>query len=247
MLVHRLALRGEDRAVGFEQILALHARAARPRADQHGDLGILERDFRIIGDDDLLQQRERAILQLHHHAPQCRQRGRDFQQLQDDRLVAAEHVAIGDAEQQGVADLAGGAGDGDANGGFHAKTFDFGNGERGTGTGNGESRIGCSKVISVVLDGRLARRFKPFPPFHVSRFTSVRQRTPAAMESIPASCAGRAGVADPQRMRFAECRTGHAGHTLGFQQRAAEIHVVAECESRHGSRQSAQLSGRGTT
>ncbi len=30
--VHRLALRGEDRGVGEQQILALHARAARPRA-----------------------------------------------------------------------------------------------------------------------------------------------------------------------------------------------------------------------
>ena len=43
---------------------------------------------------------------------------RHFEQLQDDRLVLAEHFAGGDAEQQGVADLAGGAGDGNANGLF---------------------------------------------------------------------------------------------------------------------------------
>jgi hypothetical protein len=40
-----------------------------------------------------------------------------IQQLQDDRLVLAQHFAGGDAEQQGVTDLAGGAGDGNADGG----------------------------------------------------------------------------------------------------------------------------------
>jgi hypothetical protein len=43
---------------------------------------------------------------------------RQFEHLQDDRLVLAEHFAAGDAEQQGVADLAGSAGDGNTNGGF---------------------------------------------------------------------------------------------------------------------------------
>jgi hypothetical protein len=36
--------------------------------------------------------------------------------LQDDRLVLAQHFAGGDAEQQGVTDLASGTGDGNANG-----------------------------------------------------------------------------------------------------------------------------------
>ncbi len=44
---------------------------------------------------------------------------RDLQHLQDHRLVGAEHLAGRDPEQQAVADLAGGAGDGDSNGGFH--------------------------------------------------------------------------------------------------------------------------------
>ena len=44
---------------------------------------------------------------------------RQLEQLQDHRLVAAEHFAGGDAEQEAVADLAGGAGDGDADGCFH--------------------------------------------------------------------------------------------------------------------------------
>ena len=47
------------------------------------------------------------------------QRRLDLDEMQDDRLVRAEHRAGGDAEKEGVTDLAGGAGDGNANGGFH--------------------------------------------------------------------------------------------------------------------------------
>jgi hypothetical protein len=44
---------------------------------------------------------------------------RQLEQLEDDGLVVPEHIAGGDPEQQAVADLAGGAGDCDADGGFH--------------------------------------------------------------------------------------------------------------------------------
>ena len=47
---------------------------------------------------------------------------RQLEQLQDDGLVLAEHLAGGDAEEEGVADLAGGAGDGDADGCFHGQS-----------------------------------------------------------------------------------------------------------------------------
>ena len=40
--VQRLALGGEDLGVLQQQILALHAGPARPRADQHGEIAILE-------------------------------------------------------------------------------------------------------------------------------------------------------------------------------------------------------------
>ncbi len=64
---------------------------------------------------------ERAVVQLHHHALE-RLLGLlvgNLQQLEDDGLVLAEHLAAGDAEQQAVADLAGGTGDGDAHGLLH--------------------------------------------------------------------------------------------------------------------------------
>ena len=49
--VERLALRGEDLRVGEQQVLALHARAARARADQQRDLAVAEGDLRIIARD----------------------------------------------------------------------------------------------------------------------------------------------------------------------------------------------------
>jgi len=66
------------------------------------------------------QQREGAVFQLHDHALE-RVLGLfigDFQQLQDHRLILAQHFAGGDAEQQGVTNLACGAGNGNTDGLF---------------------------------------------------------------------------------------------------------------------------------
>ena len=65
------------------------------------------------GRHDALEQRERAILQFHDHALERGQRRLDFDQVQDDGLVRAEHRARGDAKQERITDLAGGAGDSD--------------------------------------------------------------------------------------------------------------------------------------
>ena len=116
--VQRLALRGEDLRVGRQQVLALHAGAARTGADQQRVVGILEGGHRVAVRFHAGQQREGAVLEFHHHALErllCLL-VRDLQQLQDDGLVLAQHLAGGDAEQQGVADLAGGAGNGNAHG-----------------------------------------------------------------------------------------------------------------------------------
>ena len=40
-------------------------------------------------------------------------------------MVRAKHRTRGDAEKEGVADLAGGSGDGDANGSFHGRDFNL--------------------------------------------------------------------------------------------------------------------------
>ena len=109
----RLALGGEDGAVGFEEVVALHALGAGPRTDEQRHVHTVERLARVVGRDHAGQQREGAVVQLHHDALQ-RAHGRgDLEQVEDHRLVGAEHGAAGDAEDEGVADLARGAGDGD--------------------------------------------------------------------------------------------------------------------------------------
>ena len=126
-LVHRLALRGEDLRIGHEQVLALHAGTARPRADQQRGVAILERHARIVGGDDLVERGECAVVELHHHARELRQRRRDLEQVQVHGSIGAQHLAGGDAEGQGITDLAGGTGDGDIDCGFHQ---DSGSGQK---------------------------------------------------------------------------------------------------------------------
>lgn len=48
ILVESLALSGENRTVGSEQILALHAGAARLRADEQGDVHVFERSLVVL-------------------------------------------------------------------------------------------------------------------------------------------------------------------------------------------------------
>ena len=74
------------------------------------------------------EQRKGAVLELHHHALErgLRLVDRQLEQLQMHRLVASEHVAVGDPEQQAIADLAGGAGHRDADGLFHRELQDDG-------------------------------------------------------------------------------------------------------------------------
>jgi hypothetical protein len=76
---------------------------------------------RVGGLDDALEKREGAVVEFHRDAFE-RLEGlldRGLDQLEDDRLVGAEHRAGGDAEKERVTDLAGGAGDCDTDGGFH--------------------------------------------------------------------------------------------------------------------------------
>ena len=112
-LVERLALLGEDRAVGRQQLAALHARAARAGADEQAEVDAVEDLARVGADLDPGERRERAVVELHHDALEGLQCWLDLQQPQLDRTVGAEQRTAREPEQQAVADLAGGTGDGD--------------------------------------------------------------------------------------------------------------------------------------
>jgi len=67
---------------------------------------------------DVGEQREGAVLEFHHDASEGVEAGSDFDQVQGDRLVGTKNSAGSQAKDGGVTDVAGGAGDRDANGGL---------------------------------------------------------------------------------------------------------------------------------
>ena len=113
-----LALNRENGAIGFQQISAFHAFAAGAGTNQQAHLCVLERGVGIIGGEHAGQQWEGAVFQFHDHPLAGLLGLRQVEQLQDHGLILAQHFAAGDAEQEAITDLAGGAGDRDSDGGF---------------------------------------------------------------------------------------------------------------------------------
>src|SRR5690606_13199008 len=119
VIVDGLALNGEDGRIGFEQILALHAWTTRTGTDQQSKVSALESHVGVTGSDDILHQWEGAVIEFHHYPLKGIHRRSDFQQLQNDRLIRAQHIAGSDTESEGIADLTGCTGDGNTYGIFH--------------------------------------------------------------------------------------------------------------------------------
>ena len=114
--VKRSALFLEDRAVREEQVRAVHTGAARHRADQEGGIGTVKGSARVARRHHLREQREGAVEELHADTLQG---GLAlfviaFEQLQLNRRIGSEHGTACEAEEQSVADVAGGTRNGDA-------------------------------------------------------------------------------------------------------------------------------------
>ena len=92
--------------------------AARAGADEQGDVGVVEGLVGVVGDLDAGEQREGAVVELHGRRPRAALRAGVISSRLQDRpgWSRPSSCAAGDAEQQAVADLAGGAGDGDLDG-----------------------------------------------------------------------------------------------------------------------------------
>ena len=135
-------------------------------------VGILEGDFRIGGARDARDQRERAILELHHHAlERCLDLvDRQLEELQDHRLIRAEELAAGDAEKEAITDLAGGAGDGNANGRLHGRLLQ-------SVVARIDSRSGrAGDAPAAVSSGR--------EPYAAARNVSILRTKPVGCQSI---------------------------------------------------------------
>ena len=116
---NRLALADENLAVDAEQVLAFHARLARHAADEQRPIHTAKTFIEVGRRHHTLEQRKRAIVQFHDDALERAERGRNFDQMKYERLIRSEHRAGGDAKQERVTNLAGGAGDCDFNRSFH--------------------------------------------------------------------------------------------------------------------------------
>ena len=106
-LIQRLALHREYSGILGQQVLALHSRAPRAGTYQHSEINVRKCNGRIIGRHYAVKQRECTIIKLHDNALKGVHRRRDFEQLQNDRLVASQHIARSNPEQHGVTDLSG--------------------------------------------------------------------------------------------------------------------------------------------
>ena len=88
-------------------------------AHEQGPVHTAEAFVEAGGRNHALEQREGAVVEFHHYAAEGLECGFDFDQVEDDRLSGSEHRARGDAEQEGVANLTGSAGDSDTDGSVH--------------------------------------------------------------------------------------------------------------------------------
>ncbi len=115
--VDRLALRLEDAAVGLEQVGALHALAARAGRRQQADLAAVERLLRVVVDLDRRSSSGKAQSSSSIAVPSAALTASGISSRCRWTLVSGPSIcAGGDAEEDRVADLAGGAGDGDVDG-----------------------------------------------------------------------------------------------------------------------------------
>ena len=109
-----LTLGLEDSTIGREKVAALHTGLTRHCTHQERHIGITKCPVGIIGAHHFAQEREGAVVELHAHTFKGTERRSNLQQLQGNRSVRPEHRSRSDSEQQGVTDLAGSSGYGNA-------------------------------------------------------------------------------------------------------------------------------------
>ena len=225
--VDRLALRLEDAAVGLEQVAALHAGGARAGADEQGDVDAVERRARVVGDVDAGQQRERAVVELHRGALGRLERRRDLEQSQPDRDVGAEQLAGRHPEQQGVADLAGRAGDGDGDGcpGHEAALLRVG-GLRDRAAQGQVSRRQETWRIEAISALSAARREGRAAQFGVGTATASTTRAVPIVVSTRTSKARLRTTSRPTRRAGSTSRASAAKQHRDAQHQAAAAEVV---------------------
>lgn len=118
VIVEGLAGIDEDLSVIFEEITTFHSWASWLGADEESVVDVFEAGGEVIGGDDALEEWESAVVELHSDTLEGALGWWEIDQVEDDWLVLAEHLTRSDSEEEGVANLAGGTGDGNTDWGF---------------------------------------------------------------------------------------------------------------------------------
>merc|ERR1711893_278940 len=104
MLVHSLALSFENLNVGSEQIFTLHTFFTGHSTNQESSVDVLKCDGRIVGGDDISDERHSAIVDFHDNAIENTLHRCNVEKMEYQGLIRAENVSAADLIQQVVSD-----------------------------------------------------------------------------------------------------------------------------------------------
>jgi hypothetical protein len=114
-LLQQLSLSKEDLSMLEEKILAFHSVFARESAAHDDDVGEGEALSGISGEDDLVNEREVAVLKLHIQSSESLFSDGKIKKVEGNTLVLAEHETVGNHWDQRVSDLTSSASDTNVN------------------------------------------------------------------------------------------------------------------------------------
>ena len=90
----RFALRGKDLSIAAQEILALHSRLAGHASHEQCPIRAAKTLVEIHRGNDFSQKGKRTVLEFHHNAFQRRERDRNFNEMEIDRLIRPDPAAM---------------------------------------------------------------------------------------------------------------------------------------------------------
>ena len=95
-----LTLADEDFAVNTKEVFPLHALFSGNAADEQSPVHTAKSFIEVCGGNDAFEERKGAVVEFHDDTAQSRKSGFNFDEVEDDGLILAEHRAGGDAEEE---------------------------------------------------------------------------------------------------------------------------------------------------
>ena len=108
----------EDLTVVLQEVTSFHTGSSGLSTDEEGIVGVLETNRVLVTADNAVQEGESAIVEFHGNTVEGTSGGGDIEQLEDDGLVLAQHVTVGNSEDGGITNVTSSTSDSDSDGGF---------------------------------------------------------------------------------------------------------------------------------